>query len=77
MSSHLRVALASIQCFTDDGTLDVGEINFLLGLARADGQVDDDEKRVLSNIFNKVNENQVDRGTWKRIQEVKKDLEIQ
>ncbi len=30
--------------FTDDGTLDIGELNYLMGLAMRDGIVDEDEK---------------------------------
>ena len=32
INSHLKIALESIKCFTDDGTLDLGELNYLLEL---------------------------------------------
>lgn len=54
MHSHTEVAISSIQCFADDGTPDLGELNFLLGLALRDEVVDDEEKRVLNNIFRKL-----------------------
>lgn len=76
MHSHLKLALASIKCFTDDGTLDEGEVNYLLGLAMADGHVDDEEKRVLASIFAKVNRDTVNRRTWERIVSVRRELSI-
>ncbi len=76
MGSHLEIAIASVKCFSDDGTLDEGELNFLLGLALRDNKVDDDEKRVLGNIFNEVSENTVKPAVWERIQEVRKKYQI-
>ncbi len=75
-SSSTELAYSSIQCFTDDGTLDVGEVNFLLGIAMSDGIIDEEEKRVLSNIFRRVKKSEVDSNTWNRIQEVKSKHEI-
>ncbi|MHC4887215.1 MAG: hypothetical protein ACYTGH_19220 [Planctomycetota bacterium] len=70
--SHVEIAFSSIRCFTDDGTLDIGELNFLMGLAMRDGVIDDEEKRVLNNIFSKVNEDEVTTEVWKRIQAIRK-----
>ncbi len=72
MDSHLEMAIASLKCFTDDGTLDLGELNFLLGLALRDNNVDDEEKRVLKNIFSQVSKETVRPVVWDRIMEVKK-----
>lgn len=74
LSTHLRVAVESIRCFTDDGKLDVGELNYLLGLAKADGHVDDEEKRVLVSIITKATEAGVDAGTARRIRQVTEEL---
>ncbi|MCJ8269149.1 MAG: hypothetical protein MJK04_07070 [Psychrosphaera sp.] len=71
MKSHTEIAVASIRCFSDDGTLDIGELNFLLGLALRDGVVDDEEKRVLNNIFSKVGQTDVTPIVWDRIKEIK------
>ena len=49
--SHIEIAYSSIRCFTDDGQLDLAELNFLLGLALRDARVDEDEKRVLGSVF--------------------------
>jgi hypothetical protein len=74
--SHLEIAIASINCFTDDGTLDLGELNFLLGLAMRDGVVDENEKRVLGSIFSKVTSSDVSGVVWDRIQAIKKEYGI-
>ncbi len=76
IKTHLAIALASIQCFTDDGTLDIGEVNYLLGLAMADDVIDDEEKRVLRNIFGKVTKDTVTEATWERIEEIRRKHQI-
>ncbi len=68
--SHLQIALASIRCFASDGTLNVDELNELLAIAEADGGIDDEEARVLSNIMNKALESPVDGETVSRIQQI-------
>jgi hypothetical protein len=76
MDSHLEIAIASIKCFTDDGTLDIGELNFLLGLALRDDKVDEEEKRVLGNIFSKITKSKVSSSVWDRIVEAKRIYQI-
>jgi hypothetical protein len=49
--SHIEIAYSSIRVFSNDGQLDLGELNFLLGLALRDAVVDEEEKRVLAKIF--------------------------
>tara|TARA_B100000609_G_scaffold70592_1_gene56119 strand:- start:380 stop:619 length:240 start_codon:yes stop_codon:yes gene_type:complete len=74
LSSHLKIALESIKCFTDDGQLDVGELNYLLGIAKADGTIDAEEKRVLCNIISKAAESPLDNGTADRMQAILREL---
>ncbi len=76
LNSHLEIALASIKCFTDDGTLDLGELNFLIGLAMRDGIMDTDEKRVLKEIFSKVSRDDVNNVVWERLEAVKKEYDL-
>ena len=77
MKSHTEIAFASIRCFSDDGTLDVNELNFLLGLALRDNVVDEDEKRVLNNIFSKVSEHEVTAEVWQRIATIRQEHGIE
>ena len=53
-NSHIEIAFSSIKVFLDDAQLDLNELNFLLGLAMRDQVVDEDEKRVLGNIFKRA-----------------------
>ncbi|MCP4150693.1 MAG: hypothetical protein GY757_23300 [bacterium] len=76
MSEYLKIAYNSISVFSDDGTMDMGELNFLMGLALADNVVDDDEKRVLGNVFKQVEERDVSSRVWDRIQQIKKKYSI-
>lgn len=52
--SYTEIAWSAIKVFSDDGTIDESELNFLLGLALRDKVVDDDEKRVLKSIFDRA-----------------------
>ncbi len=76
LDSHLQIALASIQCFTDDGTLDIEELNYLIGLAMRDNKVDENERRVLAEIFGKVSQKDVSKKVWDRIESIKKEHNI-
>ncbi len=75
-ASYIELAYSSIRVFADDGTLDMGELNFLLGIALKDGQIDADEKRVLRNIFAQVNEDEVSARVWTRLQEIRKKYDL-
>ena len=70
MSSHLEIAYSSIRVFADDGKVDLGELNFLLGLALRDGEIDDEEKRVLRNIFKQARDTNLSPRVEGRIREV-------
>lgn len=76
MQSHTEIAVASIKCFTDDGTLDLKELEYLMGLAQRDGVIDDEEKRVLSNIFGKISQVDVSTEVWTQIGQIKQQYDI-
>ena len=71
-SDYLELGYASIKVFSDDGTLDMQELNFLLGIALKDGEMDNDEKDTLKRIFNKVIKSDVTPKVWDRIQAIRK-----
>lgn len=52
--SYIEIAWNAIKVFANDGTVDEGELNFLLGLAMRDQVIDEDEKRVLAGIFDRA-----------------------
>ena len=76
-SSYLELAYSSIKIFANDGTVDLTELNFLLGLALRDGEIDDDEKRVLKRIFDHAENTDLSVATRARIRQVRAQHSIQ
>ena len=62
LPSHHEIAIASIPVFSDDGHLDLVELEKLLALALRDAVVDEDEKRVLGNILTRAERDGPGRG---------------
>lgn len=71
LPSHHEIAIASIRVFSDDGRLDLAELDALLALARRDGAVDEDEKRVLANILTRAERDGVAAEVQARIDQVR------
>lgn len=70
--SHLEIALASIPVFTNDGELDAAEFDKLLALALRDQAIDDDEKRVLGNIFKQAELGELEPAVKERIAQARR-----
>ena len=75
-SSHLEMAYSAVKVFADDGRLDESELNFLMGLALKDGEIDDDEKRVLRNIFDQIKNDTISVLLQDRIKAIKEKYSI-
>ncbi len=75
-SSYLELAYSSIKIFADDGTVDMGELSFLLGLALKDGEIDEDEKRVLRRIFQHAEKTKLSLAVRARIREARRKHSI-
>lgn len=73
LPAHLQLALASVPVFTDDGRLDLAELESLLALALADHRLDDDEKRVLANVLDRAEADGVDAGVQARIARIRSE----
>ena len=77
MSSRwMEMAVYAIQIFSNDGTMDDHEFDCLLGLAREDGVVDADERRVLGRVLDRVDRQRVPDALWARIGSVRSELAI-
>ena len=74
--SHIEIAYSSIRVFSDDGQMDLGELNFLLGLALRDARVDEDEKRVLRSGFAKAEQGRLSEQVKARIAEARRQQGI-
>ncbi len=75
-SSYLELAYSAIRVFADDGTLDMEELNFLLGVALRDDRIDEDEKRVLGNIFDQAEQTELSPAVRARIGELRRRFSI-
>lgn len=71
MQSHTEIAIVAEKCFANDGVLDIRELEILMAMARRDRVIDDDEKRVLSDVFARVNQSDVSSVVWESIKEIK------
>lgn len=68
---YIELAYSSIRVFTDDGQMDLAELNFLLGLALRDSRIDDDEKRVLASVFAQAEKGGLSEAVKARIAEAR------
>ena len=57
---YLEMTFRSIECFADDGRLDADELMTIANIALRDGVVDENEKRVLKNIIDRLNPDELD-----------------
>jgi len=71
-NDYLELTFKSIQCFTNDGKLLVDELDDLLDIALRDGVVDNDEKRVLNNIFDRLTPEELTPKILSAIDDIKK-----
>lgn len=67
---YLELTFRTINCFTDDGKLDAQELESLIRIAKRDGVVDENEKRVLGNLISRVREEEIDVSLAQKIQEL-------
>lgn len=74
--SHIEIAYSSIKVFSNDGSLDLGELNFLLGLALRDSVVDEDEKRVLRKVFSQAEQGKLSPLVKQRIDDARRQHAI-
>jgi hypothetical protein len=62
--------------FANDDTIDEGELHFIEKLALEDGQVDEEEKVVLRNIFSRVNHDHLASKVKEEIQAFREKYDI-
>lgn len=64
---YLEICFRSICCFSDDGKLDVHELNALVDIALRDGAIDDEERRVLARIIHLLKDEELTPDMRERI----------
>ena len=71
---YLELSFRSIQCFADDGRLDLRELDSLLAITERDGAIDDNERRVLKNIIGRIKPDEIDQPMRARLTEIEQKL---
>ncbi|WP_313524282.1 hypothetical protein [Stutzerimonas kunmingensis] len=71
---YLEMSFRSIQCFANDGRLDVDELGALLDIAERDGDIDENEARVLTKIIERIRPEEIDQPMRDKIAEVAKKI---
>ena len=71
LPSHLQLATAAVRVFSDDGKLDVPELDYLLSLAMRDGTIDAREREVLAALLGEVSTYELPAEVRSRIEEVR------
>ena len=70
-NARALVAYSFLVVFGNDDTISDGELDMLENLALEDGVVSDDERRVLSNLFSRVDRDHLATAVWEEIQRFK------
>lgn len=73
---YLEMSFRSINCFANDGTLDIHELNEIVRLALKDGVVDDNEKRVLGSIISKLNADELVGDLAERVTQLRQEYKF-
>ena len=70
MSDVSKMISRAIECFSNDGRLDVNELDQIVKIALADGVVDDEEKKVLKSIIYNLTSKDLTPEMWARVEEL-------
>lgn len=71
---YLEMSFRSIECFSNDGKLDANELGEILAIAERDGEIDQNEKRVLINIISRIQPSEIDDAMKQKLEEISKKL---
>ena len=70
MSDSSEMIFRTIKCFSNDGRLDVNELDQIVKIALADGVVDNEEKKVLKNIIYNLTSKDLTLEMWNRVEQL-------
>jgi hypothetical protein len=73
---YLEMTFHSINCFSDDGKLDINELNTIVDIALKDGVVDDNEKRVLANIIARLSVDELQGALKARVDQLQRKYSL-
>ena len=70
MSDASEMMFRTIKCFSNDGRLDVNDLNQIVKIALADGVVDDAERKVLKEIIFNLTSSDLTPEMWTRVEQL-------
>jgi tellurite resistance protein len=70
MSDVSEMISRAIEGFSNDGRLDVNELDQIVKIALADGVVDDEERKVLKSIIFNLTSKDLTPEMWTRVEEL-------
>lgn len=73
---YLEMTFRTINCFANDGKLDVVELDSLVDIALKDGVIDDNEKRVLRNVIDRLTDAELTEPMRSKIAELRRHHSI-
>ncbi len=73
---YLEMSFRSIECFSNDGKLDAKELGSILTIAERDGEIDQNEIRVLRNIISRVKPEELDDAMKLKLQEITNKISV-
>ncbi len=71
---YLEMTFRSINCFANDGKLDANELGEILTIAERDGEIDQNEIRVLQNIIARIKPHEVDAAMKEKLAEIEQKI---
>ncbi|MDH4127944.1 MAG: hypothetical protein OEV44_04270 [Spirochaetota bacterium] len=75
-SNWKKLADSVISIFSNNGTIDMDELNYLMSVALEDNVIDEKERNVLKGIFAQISKEMVSAEVWAKIQEIRKQHSI-
>lgn len=73
---YLEMSFRSIECFSNDGKLDAKELGAILDIAEKDGEIDQNEMRVLRNIISSVKPEEIDEAMKLKLTEIANKINV-
>ena len=73
---YLEMSFRSIECFANDGKLDAKELGAIFAIAEKDGEIDQNEIRVLKKIISLIRPSELDDAMKQKLAEISDKINL-
>ncbi|MBL4660295.1 MAG: hypothetical protein JKY19_08060 [Alcanivoracaceae bacterium] len=73
---YLEMSFRSIECFANDGKLDAEELGAIFAIAEKDGEIDQNEIRVLKKIISLIRPSELDDAMKQKLSEISEKIDL-